>query len=200
MKKTRVFRTVIFLSGLLGWFIVGPGGASADITSFYTNPPNINNGQASVFVWTTSNASGAKLLLPCIRGIKYTNEGGGTLDCVNPITGLATNGTYTVNIININSLSTAVRAKLVTQDANGVYDESNPGYATVTVGPAPFVISEVAASPESVESQSYSTISWVGQYASGVNIMFTCADDVVITIDGDSRQSIPCGAFVFSND
>src|SRR3989344_5980646 len=73
--QTFFLRLSFLLFFAWSWFLTAPQ-AFAGITSFTASPSNINNGQITGFVWSTTGNSGAKLNLSCLRGIQYFYDRG----------------------------------------------------------------------------------------------------------------------------
>ena len=200
MEKLTIIRKALFFTFFLGLYFIFISVANAEILSFSASPASINNGQQTSLVWSSQNSSGVKLILPCLRGVKYNNESGAAITCDSAMADLPTSGAYNLSVINLNTLSSSIQAKAVLKDAYGAYDESNPSYASLNVGPASAVITDFTASVLDIESGNEITFSWASQYITGVNFIFSCPENSRITYAGDSRTSLPCGTIVFSSD
>ena len=188
-------RIVITFFGLFFAFT-----ANAEIVSFSVSPSSINNGQQTSLMWSSRNLSGVKIILPCVRGIKYFNESNAAMACSDAVPDLPTTGALNVGIVNLNTLSSSIQVKAVPKTAAGIYDESYPSYVSISIGPASTIITDFTASVFDIESGNEITFSWASQYIAGVNFMFSCPENVRITYEGDARTTLPCGAIVFAGD
>ncbi|MEK7566569.1 MAG: hypothetical protein AAB527_00325, partial [Patescibacteria group bacterium] len=185
MKKISVKKSLYFIVQFFILFFVFE--ARAEIISFSASPASINNGQQTSLAWSSQNLSGVKIILPCIRGIKYSNESNAAMTCDSAVLDLPTTGALNVKIVNLNTLSSSIQVKAVPKNASGTYDESNPAYVSISVGPASTIITDFTASPLEIESGNDIALSWASQYIAGVNFLLSCPENVRVSFVGDSR-------------
>lgn len=190
---------VIILSGI-SW-LTTYNNASAEITAFTTNPASLNSGQLTSLVWSSQNTSAVKIILPCLRGIKYKNESGNGLNCANPISELAVNGAYNLSVFNLNTVYTPVQIKTVPKNPAGVYEESNYQTATVNIAPTLTVINDFSASIAEIESGGEIQFNWSAiSDVPGVNFIFSCPDNTKVVYVSDTRPYLPCGTIALTTD
>src|SRR3989304_996370 len=192
MALIRVFPILFFLVVFFGINL-----AYAQITSFSANPASIQSGQVTTYLWSSENLGGIKLVFPCVSGIKYYYESGAPLACGSTILDLATNGAYSVSAANLSLSGASVEVKAVPKTAEGIYDESAPSYAPLTIYPVSAIITEFTSNTDTVVSGNDAVFSWNSQYITGVNFNFSCAENVKIFYAG---SEVPCGQIAFGTN
>src|SRR3989344_1195948 len=192
--QTFFLRLSFLLFFAWSWFLTAPQ-ALAGIISFTSSPSNINNGQITGFVWSTTGNSGAKLNLSCLRGVQYFYDNGSPITCGTDLLDLATNGAMSVQIINTNTIVSTIQATLSPKNADGSGYESATQTASVTIQPASTVITDFTATPGDVEGGNTVTYAWTTKYVDGVNMTFSCAEGIKIHNTADNAM-VTCVQYI----
>lgn len=194
MKKRLSFFSLLFFTLSFSTCF-----AAGTISSFTVSDTSAFSGKLVSLSWSGVDVTGYNLFITCNTGVKIKSESNATYPCDTKVsTSGATTDTLGFYLVNISGSNKTVIFSLYPKSSDGSENTSAVQSQSVTISPAPVVISSVAASATTTTSGLPINISWSSSDLDGVNIILNCKDGVTFFSSENSAQ-LPCGTLAFSD-